>query len=134
MRFPALTAPGRRAILFLMAVALDTLAYAKRLREAGFTEQQAEAQAEALATVMTDSVATKQDLREMEMRIDARFAQVDARFAQVDGRFTRIDSRFEYAERHLDARLTDLEHRMTMRLGGLMVTGIGAVSVLVKLL
>ena len=34
-----------------MAIALDTLAYARRLREAGFTEQQAEGQAQAIETV-----------------------------------------------------------------------------------
>ena len=45
-----------------MAIALDTLAYAKRLRQAGFSEQQAEAQAQALAAAMTDTLATKRDL------------------------------------------------------------------------
>jgi hypothetical protein len=99
-----------------MAIALDTLAYAKRLREAGFSEQQAEGQAHALAAAMSDSLATKQDLRELEVRIDARFMELNARF---DGR--------------LDARLADLERRMTLRLGALMVAGIGVVSVLVKL-
>jgi predicted nucleic acid-binding Zn-ribbon protein len=132
-----------------MAIALDTLAYALRLREAGFTEQQAEGQAQALAAAMTDTLATKQDLndfamatkqnlRELEVRIDARFAQVDARFAQ-------IDVRFDYLEKHLDTRLVelekridfrfneklaDLERRMTLRL----LTGIAVVSTLVKLL
>jgi hypothetical protein len=114
-----------------MAIALDTLAYAKRLREAGFTEQQAEGQAQALAAAMTDSLATKQDLHELEARVDARFdsveARVNARFDAVDGKFAAIDARF-------DARLADLERRMTMRLGGMMVAGIGVVSVLVKLI
>jgi len=103
-----------------MAIALDTLAYAKRLREAGFTEQQAEGQAQALAAAMTDSLATKQDLRELEVRVGARFDAVDAKFEAMDA--------------HFDARLADLERRMTMRLGGMMVTGIGVVSVLVKVI
>ena len=103
-----------------MALALDTLEYAKRLREAGFSELQAEGQAHALAAAMTDSIATKQDLSELETRIDARFAQVDARFSQVDARF--------------EGRLADLERRITLRLGGITVAGIGVVSALVKLL
>jgi hypothetical protein len=37
-----------------MAIPLDTLAYAKRLREAGFTEQQAEGQAQALAVAISE--------------------------------------------------------------------------------
>ena len=147
----------------VMAVAIDTLAYARRLREAGFTEQQAEGQAAALAAAMTDTLATKQDLHEQESRldlrfarIDARFAQVDARFDQVDARFAQVDARFEHLERQMETRfahvdrqmetriselekrfelrLTDLEHRMTVRLGSITVAGIGVVSMIVKLL
>lgn len=55
-----------------MAVAFDTLAYARRLRQAGFSEQQAEAQAEGLAAVVTETLATKQDLRELEYRLTLR--------------------------------------------------------------
>jgi hypothetical protein len=55
-----------------MAVAFDTLAYAKRLRNAGCSEQLAEVQAEALAAVVTENIATKQDLRELEYRLTLR--------------------------------------------------------------
>jgi hypothetical protein len=55
-----------------MAVAFDTLAYAKRLRNAGCSEELAEVQAEALAAVVTESVATKQDLRELEYGLTLR--------------------------------------------------------------
>jgi hypothetical protein len=55
-----------------MAVAFDTLVYARRLRQAGFSEQQAEVQAEALAAVVTETLATKQDLRELEYRLTLR--------------------------------------------------------------
>ena len=55
-----------------MAVAFDTLAYARRLRQAGFSEQQAEVQAEALAAVVAETLATKQDLRELEYRLTLR--------------------------------------------------------------
>ena len=121
-----------------MAIALDTLAYARRLREAGFSEQQAEGQAQALAAAMTDTLATKQDLSDLETRMDARFAALEAR---VDARFAQVDARFDYLERHLDTRLSehsarfgqqlaDLERRTTLR----MLTGIAVVSALVKLL
>lgn len=132
-------------------IALDTLAYARRLRQAGFTEQQAEGQAEALAAAMQDSFVTKQDLREFELRLDERFtrlderfARIDERFARVDGRFASVDQRFEHLERKIDdrfaehtarfdARIADLERRLTLRLGGLMVAGIGFLSALIKL-
>ncbi len=47
------------------AIVFDTLAYAKKLKVAGFTE----AQAEALAEVIEQQIATKRDLKEMEQRI-----------------------------------------------------------------
>jgi hypothetical protein len=50
----------------------DTLAYVKRLREAGFTEPQAEAQAGALAEALRQGageLAIKADLRELELRL-----------------------------------------------------------------
>ena len=55
-----------------MAVAFDTLAYAKRLRSAGCSEELAEVQAEALAAVVTENIATKFDLRELEYRLTLR--------------------------------------------------------------
>ena len=59
-----------------MAVAFDTLAYARRLRQAGFSEEQAEVQAEALAAVVTETLATKQDLRELEYRLTIRLGTI----------------------------------------------------------
>jgi hypothetical protein len=53
-------------------VAFDTLAYARRLKRAGFSDEQAEIQAEALAAVVTETLATKQDLRELEYRLTLR--------------------------------------------------------------
>jgi hypothetical protein len=65
-------ATARANIAAGMAVAFDTLAYARRLRQAGFSEQQAEVQAEALAAVVSETLATKQDLRELEYRLTLR--------------------------------------------------------------
>ncbi len=119
-------------------IALDTLAYARRLRQAGFSEEQAEAQAEALAAVMVESLATKSDLQELELRLETRFARIDERFIRADERFEhlerKMDMRFAEQEARFDAKLADLERRLTMRLGGMMMAGIGAVSALVKLL
>lgn len=53
-------------------ISFDTLAYSKKLTSAGFTQQQAEVQAEALKEIIDDKIATKQDLRELEYRIIIR--------------------------------------------------------------
>jgi len=54
-----------------MAVAFGTLAYARRLRQVGVPEEQAEVHAEALAAA-TETLATKQGLRELEYRLTVR--------------------------------------------------------------
>ena len=78
----------------MRAIVFDTFAYAKKLKSAGFTEEQAEVQAEALAGLVNEQLATKRDLQELEMR---------------------------------------LKHDLTIRLGGMMITGI-AVATLVRIL
>ncbi|GFO77305.1 hypothetical protein BPLS_P5684 [Bathymodiolus platifrons methanotrophic gill symbiont] len=75
----------------MSAIAFDTLAYAKKLKAAGFTEQQAEVQAEAMAELVNEQLATKRDLKELEMRL-------------------------------------------VLRLGGIMVAGIAVIATLVKIL
>ena len=54
------------------AVSFDTLAYAKKLKSVGFTEEQAEVQAEALSDLINDQLATKQDLKELELRMTVK--------------------------------------------------------------
>jgi hypothetical protein len=55
-----------------VAVAFDTLAYSRRLKQAGVPVEQAEAQADALAQVVGETLATKQDIRELEYRLTMR--------------------------------------------------------------
>ena len=135
-----------------VALALDTLAYAQKLREAGFTEQQAEGQARALADAMTDTLATKQDLNELAIqmasrfdRMDARFDRMDDRLDRMDGRLNSIDNRFEEQDKRFEIRLGEMEKRLELRIEKhiadldrritvRMLVAIGTVSALVKLL
>ena len=84
------------------AIAFDTLAYAKKLKKAGFTEAQAEVQAEALASIIDNRLATKEDIIALQRDL-----------------------------KELEIRL---RHDLTLRLGGMMLTGIVIVATLVKLL
>ena len=69
----------------------DTHAYVKELQAVGFTEKQAEVQANTLKALIESELATKRDLKELELRL-------------------------------------------IVRLGGIMVIGIGVVATLVKIL
>lgn len=57
----------------------DTLAYARRLKEAGVSDEQAEAHAEAIRDAVTRGVATKSDIAELraEMRAEMRELRAD---------------------------------------------------------
>ncbi|MBF0625294.1 MAG: DUF1640 domain-containing protein [Magnetococcales bacterium] len=61
--------------LSMIAITFDTLKHVKILKAAGFTDQQAEGLSEAQALVFEKSfedIATKRDLRELEVRLDAK--------------------------------------------------------------
>jgi len=47
----------------------DTLQYAKKLKSAGFTEEQAEIQAEAIKELIDDRLATKSDIKQLRHEI-----------------------------------------------------------------
>ena len=60
-----------------MTVSFDTLAVARRLQEADFTDRQAEALTGAIGTALTGGVATKADIADLrgemaEMKTDLR--------------------------------------------------------------
>jgi len=58
------------------AITFDTLAYAKKLLAVGFTQQQAEVQAQTFAEVIEERLATKRDLKEMEMQLDLKLQEM----------------------------------------------------------
>lgn len=83
------------------AVCFDTLAYANKLKEAGFSDKQAEIQAEALAEIFEDRVATKEDIRSLEQGIEllknevkqgieSLRSEMNVKFAQVDSKLSEF--------------------------------------------
>lgn len=56
----------------------NTLAYAKRFKEAGFTEQQAEVQLQVLADVFENNLASKRDLESVEAGLQRDMAELKA--------------------------------------------------------
>ena len=87
----------------------DTLKYANRLKEAGVDPRIAETEAELLSEALDinlKELATKEDLKR------------------------EINS----LEQKLGNEITQLEQRMTIKLGGMMVLAISVVAVMVKLL
>ncbi len=54
----------------------DTHTHVKKLISAGFTEQQAEVQVQALTDPLYDHLATEQDLKELELRLTIRLGGI----------------------------------------------------------
>ena len=76
--------PGR-GIVAGMETVFDTLAYTRRLTQAGVEHEQAEALADALRVAFNEGVATKadiygvkSDIARLEVRMDALDAKLDA--------------------------------------------------------
>jgi len=54
------------------ALIFDTFLYVKRLKEVGFTEQQAIVLSEILKELLEEQLATKRDLKEMETNLTVK--------------------------------------------------------------
>ena len=62
---------------------LDTLQMRRRMREAGFPEEQADAVTEGIANIVAGELATKEDLRELRTEMLDKFAEVRGEIAEV---------------------------------------------------
>ena len=67
------------------AIGFDTLSYARRLKDAGVDDVQAEAHAEAVRDAITEGVATKADIARLEDKMATRtdVAKLETRIAEL---------------------------------------------------
>ena len=131
----------------MSALCFDTLAFANRLKAAGVGQAQAEAQAEALGEVVDHhfgALATKDDLRHFPTKEDLRsFATKDdlRHFPTKDDlrHFPTKDDLRNFATKDdlrglaTIAQLHELEQRLTIRLGAMLVVAVGALAALVRI-
>jgi hypothetical protein len=100
---------------------LDTLDIAKRLKEAGFSE----AQAEAVTTVFRDVRTT--DLAPLATKADVEATRGD--IERLHAEMLRLDAATKIDIQRLDARLDSqielLRRDLTIRLGSMIVVGVG---------
>jgi hypothetical protein len=112
-------------------MAINTLRYAKRLQEAGFPREQAEAQAEALDAEITPQLATTADLSRVEQSLKADIDGLEQRLkADIGGLEQRLKAEIATAVARLE--VTMWKHTATT-LGGLIATAIAIVGLLARL-
>ena len=111
----------------MSALAFDTYAAVKKLKEAGFTEQQAEAQTTLLTNVIAGELATKHDIEAIKHDIEA---------IKLDLENVRADLKRDIETLRADMKhdMKELELRLTIKLGAMLALAVGAVATLVKLL
>ena len=97
----------------------DTLSYARRLKQAGLPEAQAEAIADVTRELVVQDVATEADLAALTADLAAVKAELKADISALDQRLTAL----------IEAQGL----RLTVRLGGLIVVGIAALAAIIKL-
>jgi hypothetical protein len=71
----------------MTATTFDTLMYAKKLREAGVPEKQAEIQAEALKEIIENNLATKDDLSGMSEKLQIQIKELEYKLTIKMGLF-----------------------------------------------
>jgi hypothetical protein len=125
-------------------MAIDTLQTAKRLREAGFTDPQAEA---LIATVQQAAagadLATKSDLAELRTKLEADIAALRSEFrGELREVELRLEAKIREAELRLEAKIEAIKSDILNRVFGLIlgalvvniVAMVGAVFAVAKLL
>ncbi|MBF0139115.1 MAG: hypothetical protein HQL74_02420 [Magnetococcales bacterium] len=134
-----------------MSVMFDSLAYVKKLKAAGMPEPQAEVQAETIMEWMEDRLATKveletirtdlkrdikeidakiesvradlkRDIKELDVKTETRFKELDAK---TEIRFKELDSKTETTKTEIKRDLKELELRMVIKTGAMILGGIG---------
>ena len=68
---------------------INTLAIAKKLKDSGFTPQQAEAQAEIWSEIVESDLATKRDLKELEGSLKQSIKELDLKISLVEANLKR---------------------------------------------
>jgi hypothetical protein len=109
-----------------MVYAMDTLGYAKRLRDAGIPQQQAEAHAEAARDFVMAELVTRNDLQAVRSDLDAVKADLQAALRSavqiLEARIAAVDTKIDTQTLHL-----------TVRMGALLAAGIAILAAIIKL-
>ena len=105
-------------------MAFDTHTYVKKLQEAGFTAQQAEAQVELLLTVVEGNLATKHDIE--LVRHDIELVRDDVELVRRDTKEMeiRIDHKFDLVHQKIELARRDT----IIWLGGILVAGFAVMA------
>ncbi len=126
---------------------VNAFKYTKQLEEAGFSREQAEVQLQVISEMIEGDLATKQDLTILETGVRTDVKSLDASLKQevalvrqdlkilevslmnvIDARCNSLDLKFN----NLENKVQQLEYRLTIKLGTLLVIGFTTMATLLK--
>ncbi len=124
------------------AMPVNTLAITKHLRAHGYTEDQAEAQAYLWVKIVDTTLATKRDIQNVNAELKKDIENIRLEIQNVRAELKKdienlraeLKKDIENVKIELQRDLKDLEYRMTIKLGAMLVIAITAMSAIVKLL
>ena len=123
----------------------DTLKAAKSLQNAGFEVQQAEAVVGMVTYALSEGLATKDDVRELNSglgalenkvaaldskmdvldskfeALDTKFEALYTKFEALDTKFGVLDSKFDALNAKIDTGLSNVTQKLVIYLGGIIV-------------
>jgi len=124
------------------ALGFDTHAYVKKLKAVGFTEEQAEVQTQVIAELIEGRLATKRDIKELEVAVKELEAALRRDLKELETAVKRGIEEPRRDTKELETTLRQdmqamelrLRHDLTLRPGAMLTAGIAVVAALVKLL
>ncbi len=133
----------------MAAVAFDTYAYVKKLEGAGVPEEQAEVHAEMIAHLIEGDLATKRDLKELEVTLRRDMKELEGNLRHdiemlrsettiMEGNLKRdieiLRSETKTMEANLRRDIADVKADMLKWVAGLLVAQAGFIIAAIKLL
>lgn len=141
----------------MSTITFDTLTYANTLKAAGvesaIAEAHAKANAELFRGLIEDTLATKQDVLNLEQRLESKIDHLEHRLEdkikildhkledsiqklhhKLEDNIQKLDHKIENLEHKLGNKIKDMETKLTLRLGTLMTVGIGIFGTMISLL
>lgn len=112
-----------------LPISFDTLTYARKLEQAGFTRDQAEVQAFAMREIIEDKLATKADLErvrlELQRDIEISRADLDAKVemakAELKTDIEKVRGEVKETEARLTEKLESNKHEILKWITGMVV-------------
>jgi hypothetical protein len=114
-----------------MAYTFDSLGYAKKLRDRGVPNDQAEAHAEAARDFIMPEIATKADVLAIKTDLLASEQRLQTEFRAG---ITELQTELRTSVSKLDTRIDTQTLRLTVRVGAMLVVAIGALATLLTIL